>query len=31
MPTVESGGGERVSTRSMCVVRNVQASRTMHK
>ena len=30
MPTIESGGGERVSTRSMCVVRNVQALRTMH-
>ena len=31
MPTVESGGGERVSTHSMCVVRNVQTLRTTHK
>ena len=30
MPTVESGGGERVSTRSMCVVRNFQVLRTTH-
>ena len=30
MPTIKSGGGERVSTRSMCVVRNVQALRTTH-
>lgn len=30
MPTIESGGGARVSTRSMCVVRNGQASRTTH-
>ena len=29
-PTIESGGGARVSPRSMCVVRNVQASRTTH-
>ena len=30
MPTIESGGGARVSTRSMCVVRNVQTLRTTH-
>ena len=30
IPAVSSGGGARVSTRSMCVVRNVLALRTMH-
>ena len=30
MPTIESGGGERVSTRSMRVVRSVYALRTKH-
>ena len=31
IPAVSSGGGARVSTRLMCVVRNVQTLRTMHK
>ena len=31
IPAVSSGGGARVSTRSMCVVRNVQTLRTTHK
>lgn len=30
MPTIESGGGARVSTRSMYVVRNIQTLRTTH-